>query len=373
MGARQSYPSQPPAGARPAPGLGTAVPPRAAAGATAAGARAVLTACLEAAAAAPSVHNTQPWQFLPHPGAIDVYADPSRRLTVLDPRGREMVISIGAAILNLRVAVLNHGRVPQTRLLPAGDRSDLMARVTVGDYAGPDRTVRALAEAIPHRHTNRRPFTGVRIAGHILAELAAAARTEGARLRVLDGAERRAVLDLVRAAEHRLRADAGYRAELTDWTTVPPYRRDGVPRCAVGPWDALETLPLRDFGLAHPEEPRRRDRFEPDPTLVMISTGGDSAEQWLRAGQALERVLLTATVRSLAATPMSQPLEIPELRARLTDPRGAGHPQVILRVGYGRPSSPSPRRPLPELIRTPAPEALAAPWTASGAASDLSL
>ncbi len=312
----------------------------------------VLAACLAAATAAPSIHNTQPWRFLVRPGVIDVYADLTRRLDVLDPRGREMIISVGAAVLNLRVAILAHGRVPLTRLLPEPEHPELMARVSIGGYADPDGTVRALAEAIPHRRTNRRPFTQVHVPDDLLAELAAAAQTEGARMTVVGDAERQTILALVRAAEHQLRTNPRYRAELTNWTwtSVELERRDGVPRAAVGPWDAMETLPLRDFGLTHPAEPRRRARFEPDPTLVVISTEGDTQEQWLRAGQALERLLLTATVRSLATTPMSQPLEIPELRALLRDPAEPGCPQVILRVGYGSASPPTPRRHLDEVL-----------------------
>lgn len=316
----------------------------------------VLASCLKAATLAPSVHNTQPWRFLPRIGTIDVYSDRGRRLSVLDPRGREMTISIGASLLNLRVAILNHGRIPLTRLLPEPTRPDLLARVTIGQYTEPDRTVRALAEAIPHRHTNRRPFTEAPISDEILTDLAAAARSEGAQLTVLDDTERATVLALVRAAEQKLRTDAGYREELTTWTSIQYDRRDGVPRSAIGPWDALETLPLRDFGIAHPSEPRRSARFEPDPTLVVISTPQDTPEQWLRAGQALERVLLTATVRSLATTPITQPLEIPEMRTMLAKPGDGGYPQVILRLGYGRPSPPSPRLPLADLLLTEPPE-----------------
>ena len=121
-----------------------------------------------------------------------------------------------------------------------------------------------------------------------------------------------------------------------------------MPRAAFGPWDALETLPLRDFGLTRPDEPRRSAHFEARPTLVMLCTNGDTPERWLRAGQALERVLLTATVRGLATTPLSQPLEVPRMRELLAN--GTGAPQVILRIGYGPASAASPRRPLSDVV-----------------------
>ncbi len=150
-----------------------------------------------------------------------------------------------------------------------------------------------------------------------------------------------------------LRRDPGYRAELTAWTTADPARGDGVPRAAFGPWDALETLPLRDFGLTRPTELRRSAHFEARPTLVVLSTAGDTPEQWLRAGQALERVLLTATVRGLATTPMSQPMEVPRLRELLAAADSGKAPQVVLRIGYGPASAASPRRPLADALRLP--------------------
>lgn len=309
-----------------------------------------LDACLRAAIAAPSIFNSQPWRFDPGHGFIDLYADRGRQLSVVDPGGRELAISLGAALLNLRVAVLRHHRLPLTRLLPYPDRPDLVARVTLGPPAAPDATMLALYDAIPHRHTNRRPFTTVAIPPEVLGELRAAAGIEDATLAVLDEAGRREVLGVVRSAEVRLRGDPGYRAELTAWTSGEPQREDGVTRTEFGPWDALETLPLRDFGLTRPAEPRRDARFEPDPALIVLSTIGDTPEHWLRAGQALERTLLTATVRGLATTPMTQPLEIPELRALLTPTGSVGFPQVILRIGYGPASPTSARRPLAEVL-----------------------
>jgi nitroreductase len=309
-----------------------------------------LNACLRAAVAAPSVYNSQPWRFHVGHGYVDVYADPSRQLTVVDPTGRELAISVGAALLNLRVAILRHHRLPLTRLRPEPGQADLVARVTLGPPSAPDTTVVALAEAIPRRHTNRRPFTEVPIPPEVIAELRAAATVEGGTLTVLDEQERREVLGVVRSADARLRADPAYRDELNRWTSSEPDRADGVTRTEFGPWDTLETLPLRDFGLTRPTEPRRTAHFEPDPTLIVVSTNGDAPEDWVRAGQALERTLLTATVRGLVTTPMTQPLEIPELRALLAPANGSLVPQVILRIGYGPASPASSRRPLNEVL-----------------------
>ncbi len=123
------------------------------------------------------------------------------------------------------------------------------------------------------------------------------------------------------------------------------------------PWSALESIPLRDFGLVQLARHRATERFEPEPTLAVLYSAGDDPAQWLRAGQALERTWLTATVRGLATTLMTQPLEIPDLRALFDDPGRALAAQAILRFGYGPPATPSPRRPLSSFLVEQAPTA----------------
>lgn len=313
----------------------------------------VLDACLRAAIAAPSVHNTQPWRFRLLDRMVEVYTDPSRRLAVLDPTGRELTISVGAAVLNLRVAMLAHGRVPVIWLFPDPADPSLAAQVRLGPVVPLRDTAVMLARAIPHRHTNRRPFSAVPVPPEVLADLAAAARVEGGDLVVADPPVRDAVLSVVRAAEHRRRADPAYRAELDEWTREIPHRRDGVPPEAFGPWDALEVVPIRDFGLIQRSRHRSRVSFEDEPTIAVLYSPGDTPWDWLRAGQALERTLLTATVRGVATTLMTQPLEIPELRALLADSAGGLVAQAVVRFGYGPPSPPSPRRSVSEVLVRP--------------------
>jgi hypothetical protein len=279
-----------------------------------------------------------------------VYADWGRRLEAIDPTGRELLISVGAAVFNVRLALREQGRVPMVRLLREAAEPDLVARVVPGRSATAGANVAKLAAAIPKRHTNRRPFAPVVVPPALLEELAAAAEVEGASLSVAGAAGRSAILGLVRTAEQRLRAQGMYRGQLTDWTPPTRRRRDGVPPLAFGPWDALEALPLRDFGLAEPELRRPSERFEPYPTIVVLSTHEDNRDHWLQAGQALQRVLLLATVHGLAATPMSQPLEIPALRELVTDFATGSWAQLILRLGYAQPTTPTLRRPLADVL-----------------------
>lgn len=306
--------------------------------------------CLSAAAAAPSIHNTQPWRFRVFADGVDVIADPNRRLQVIDPMGRELMISVGAALLNLRVAVLAHGRTPMQQLLPDPDMPELAARVQFGAATTPTDTVQRLYQAIPRRHTIRKPFTDDAVPPEVMTELARAAEAEDARLVVLDDPTRASVLALVRMAERLVREDPGYWRELAEWTHPSRHRHDGVPPGAFGPWSAMELLPLRDFGLLQPIARRKVEWFESQPTIAVLYTTGDSAEQWLRAGEALERTLLTACVRGVSTTLMTQPLEIPALRGMLDQSADGRVAQAIIRLGYGPHGPSTPRRPVEDLL-----------------------
>lgn len=108
-------------------------------------------------------------------------------------------------------------------------------------------------------------------------------------------------------------------------------------------------MPIRDFAELSPL-PRPAEKFEPYPTILVLATDGDDRLDWVRAGCALQRVLLTATWQNLATTPIGQPVEAPAVRPLLTGPTTGGFAQIVLRVGYGRTAGASPRRPLAEVI-----------------------
>ena len=113
------------------------------------------------AARAPSVHNTQPWRFGVGRSGVELYCDPRRKLRA-DPLGREMIISCGAALFGLRLAVRGLGYLPLIELMPDPNQPRLLARVGMGAAVPVTRGERRMLEAVPHRHTHRGPFEPVR-------------------------------------------------------------------------------------------------------------------------------------------------------------------------------------------------------------------
>ena len=301
-----------------------------------------LDVCLHAAVAAPSIHNTQPWFFRVRGREIEVWADRNRQLSILDATGRQMFISVGAAIFNLRLAMLAHGRIPVLRLLPEPGRHELAARIQAGPTTAASPTAAVLAAAISQRHTNRHPFHPAAIPSPVLDDLIGAAAVEGARLTVADPIIRDAILSLTWTADEVLGRNAAYGAELDRWAGGGPDRRDGIPAYAYAPRDTTGRLPLRHFGSS-PEA----GAFERRPTIVRLTTHDDTPYDWIRAGQALQRVLLTATTRRLAASPVNQALEVAQLRRLVS---GQGYAQMVLRIGYGDPSRGIPRRALRDVL-----------------------
>ncbi|MCK2218988.1 hypothetical protein MF672_035105 [Actinomadura sp. ATCC 31491] len=295
-----------------------------------------------AAGQAPSVNNTQPWRFrVLHGELVELLADWDRWLRVSDPRGRSLHVSCGAALFNLRMAARAAGRAPAVRLLPdPRERPDLLAAVRIGTRVRASAEARQLYELIPVRRTSRRPYAERLIPAPVLSELRTAAALERARLIVLDRRSAMDMLDYAAIAQDELARDKEYLAELRAWTGG-----HGVPSYVQGPAATTVMDPVRDFG-------RRSGgaAFEPRPQLAVLATSGDEPPDWLRAGQALQRVLLVAAGHQVSASFLNQPLDLRDMRRR-ADPRTRhGHPQMIIRLGYGPVVARAPRRPAGDLV-----------------------
>jgi nitroreductase len=310
---------------------------------------------IELAGRAPSVHNTQPWRFTVSEHAIELHSDASRQL-LEDPAGREMIISCGAALYGLRLGIRSLGYRPEVELFPG---SALLARVRPGLRAPMTSDERKMLQALPHRHTHRGPFEPGLLPAGLLTRLRDDVAAEGVTLSVVDTESARRNLTEILAAWRRVqdlypasRAAAQSRAETERWTRgAGSQARDGVPAQSFPAAAGREPgpLPRRDFDLGRGWG-QLPSGGPPAPVTALLVTSGDHQEEWLRAGQGLQRLLLRAASQWVFASLQTQPLLEASVRARIQSGLDLpGWPLVLLQLGRARTTRPTARRPPGEL------------------------
>lgn len=306
---------------------------------------------------APSSHNTQPWRFHVRGDTVELYADRTRSLRVVDPRDRELLISCGAALFFLRLALHRFGHAGQVTLFPDRQERDLLATVSLGDPHQPAADELRLFEAIPIRRTHRGDFAARPVPTETVNALRDAAAEEGAWLMVVDDRGRRAhVAEMARQGDQVQFADPEFRGELARW--IRPngtHEHDGMPGYAFGIPDVVSPFAPAVVGalnLGAVWGGRSRQAVENAPVLAVLGTARNGPAAWLAAGQALARVLLLAAASGIGASFLNQPCEVPLLRLRLRELLGTdGWPHLVLRLGYPhREPRPTPRRPVHEVL-----------------------
>lgn len=308
-----------------------------------------LSQAAQLALSAPSIFNTQPWRWVVRAASLELRADRTRQLHVVDPEGRLLTVSCGVALHHALISLPGTGTT--VALLPQADDADLLATLTLTGEAPDAPAPSPLRDAIRRRHTDRRAFTRRPIAQDTVASLVAACEQQGARLQVLSWQQVPILaLAAVRAGALQL-SDAGYRTELADWTHRPPWSGDGLPpQTAVAA--APRPVPIRDFAPFGGAELPVGAESDSGAVYAIIHTAADTPRDWLIAGMGLSAVLLTATVAGLGTAPISDVTEEPETRDRMRDLILAGQPQVAVRIGHPPPDPPpsTPRRPANEVI-----------------------
>ena len=315
------------------------------------------TALLHRAAAqaglAPSVHNTQPWRFRIRPTTLEIRANRERRLQVLDPTSRQLLISCGCALLNARVAIAAERKDVLVERFPDPADHDLLARLTVADRRAAWTPLVRLEPAISRRHTNRREFFEREVPEEIQWELSNAAAQENAMLIALDTRQaRNTAARLLQEADAAENDNPAYLAELREWTSDIATRRDGVtPRSY--PMESLEPndVPIRNFGIKVSGQMSPVRGSDAEQCLMVLGTVEDSPYAWLRAGEALQRLWLEATRLDYVAGVITQVIEVKRTRKQLRTELGLPcFPHLLLRIGQAAPNLATNRRPIEDLI-----------------------
>lgn len=303
-----------------------------------------------AANRAPSVHNSQPWSLSMHDRVVELHergeAEPSRH----DPQGRDRLISCGAALTNLVLAVRHLGR--RAELVYGTDLRPLVS-VTGSDLLPPTEAETHRYEAIAHRTSHRPPFGSRPVSDADEHALLSAARSvPSVPARWISGSEEAVhVARLLTYAARVEHADASYQRELAGWIVHrADSARRGVPSEALGA-QGLGAVGLVSGSTHVPDETWLAARVEAESVLV-LSTLDDGCRAQISAGAGLENAWLEATHRGLGASVMTQCLQLSEVREGLAQRgNGADVVQALMRFGHPEATGPrSARRPLEEVF-----------------------
>lgn len=253
---------------------------------------------------APSPCDVRPWEFHRDGDELELLACAGRAPAQGEAALREVIVSCGAALLNMRIALRHFGRRDDVHLLPDPKDPSIVARIRAGRHAHETPRDREMFYAIERRHT-----VHGELAGTIPDRLVDLCRTEaqvyGAWLHLITApADREAIADLIFEA-HMAAADAMDAPACDDWHGTT---------------------------LAEAATVRRMVRHA--PVLMLLGTYGDDAAHWIAAGEALEAVLLHAAAHGTFAAFANQPLRSSKLRPWVTAVAGhRGSPHVLFGLG----------------------------------------
>ncbi len=300
---------------------------------------------------APSSHNTQPWKFAVRDNEIRISADKTRWLKVADADQRELHISVGCALENLVIAAQHFGYADQVEYFPQGEDS-LVAVVKLipeGKTERPRDPV--LFEEIPRRHTNHKIYDARPIPEAQMARLHACCDEEGFWFFPTNEAPneaelRRRVDELITRGDAIQFADPTYREELGYWIGQGVF---GTPWLMA----KITQLAVTYLNVGKRQAKNDSELLLSAPVLAALGSAVDDRKSQVKVGQIFERIALTATHLGMAVHPMSQILEIPELKTEVSTllPKENLFPQHTFRLGYAEPEKEhTPRRSLEQVL-----------------------
>lgn len=315
-------------------------------------AREVIENAVHVACRAPSYHNSQPWLWVAEDSSLRLFLDQDRRLST-DDSGREALISCGAALDHLRVAMAAAGWEAHVDYFPNPNNHAHLASIDFTKMLSVTDGHRRRADAILRRRTDRLPFGAVP-EWDSLERLLRTHDKGGVAMDVLDAQTRPQLAEASQLTEALRLYDSSYHAEL-GWWTSPFELSEGIPQSSLV--SAAESDRV-DVGRAFPvtHHPERRLEVPADRSqIVVLSALADSRGDVLRCGEALSVVLLESTLAGMATCTLTHMTEVRESRDIITGLTGRPYPQVLVRIGLAPALEdvppPTPRRPLSDVLQ----------------------
>lgn len=309
---------------------------------------------VQLACRAPSLHNSQPWRWVVEGNELQLFADPSRNVRSTDQSGRETLLSCGAVLDHLRVAMATAGWATFVSRFPNPNNHLHLASIDFGPMDFVTEGHRRHANAILLRRTDRLPFAAPPDWETLEPHLRNVVNCEAVRLDVIADEARPKLAEASKLTEALRQYDSSYHAEL-EWWTAGFETSEGIPHSSlVSASEADRVDVARRFPVTQNRD--RRAGVDQDRSKILaLSTYDESHDSVLRCGEKLSAVLLEATMAGMATCPLTHITEHPESRQVVAELIGQDTtPQVLVRVGLA-PSiddvpPPTPRRPLEEVL-----------------------
>jgi hypothetical protein len=314
---------------------------------------AVMLACR-----APSVHNSQPWRWVADGPVLHLFADRTRLMLAADSMGREMVLSCGAVLDHLQVAVAAAGWDSAVERFPDPHDPDHLAELRFTPSETVTDAQRGRAAAILRRRTDRLPFAEPPDWPKLERVLRQSVIPQHVMFDIVLDDDRPELARASQLTETLRRYDPSYQAEL-EWWTAHSESDSGVPGSGrVSASEAGRVDVARAFLPASGGNRRAEIGFDRSKIIVLSTLHEDARDDVLRCGEALSAVLLEATMAGMATCTLTHMTEVAPSREIVRKLTGQiGLPQLLIRIGQtpeGDPDLPAtPRRPLSEVLELP--------------------
>ena len=313
----------------------------------------VIENAIRLAGRAPSYHNSQPWRWVVDNGELHLFVD-TDRVVATDHGGRQALISCGAALDHLRVAMAAAGHEAHVEYYPNPNEHTHVASMGFSPMCFVTSGHRRKADAILRRRTDRLPFGAVPHWDEFELTMRKDISTDASTVDVICGHDRSELAEASALTDALRLYDSAYHAEMA-WWTAPYVVGDGIPSSALV--SAAESDRV-DVGRSFPvtgHQQRRMEVAEDQSTLLVVSAVDDVRRDILGCGETLSAILLDATTAGLATCTLTHLTEVDATREIVATITGRRLPQVIVRVGTApvleEVPPPTPRRPVSEILR----------------------
>lgn len=298
------------------------------------------------ASLAGSSHNSQPWKVEVYTNdSLLIFADTSRLLDVVDPKGLELYISVGAFIENLFIAANAFGYKTYITLFETGINSSLPVASIKLTKSGLPQNLNSLEE-LELRTTLRIPFDTMAIKNIDKNKLVSIA--PGNIIFVPSSSpDGRFIAKKELEAYSTQAYQKEAQDELASWIRFSNKdvnsKRDGLTPAGMG-IKGIGGFMVRNF--FKPEDSKKESfvksgvektqkQVENCGGWIIISTEKDNFSEWINVGRIYERLNIQCRKSNLGFHPMNQIIEVPEItrdvNSKLMQWRNI---RFVARIGY---------------------------------------